>query len=98
VVEAGDIHAGEHNARWCFASGPNKNLAVWSDVNSQFIPEAHMLQTDRWRAQSSRQSIQELPVGDDPLPPDHVKMRVMVGILVVAHSKVVGAEATRAES
>jgi len=39
-VEAGDILAGEHNTRWCFANGPNKNLTVWSDVNAQFIPEA----------------------------------------------------------
>jgi len=41
VAEAGDILAGEYNVRWCFANGPNKNLAVWSDVNSPFIPEAH---------------------------------------------------------
>ena len=81
MVEAGDILAGEHSARWRFANGPNKNLAVWSDVNLQFIPEAHMLQTDRWCAQSSRQSIQELPVSDDPLAPDQVKMRVGAGDL-----------------
>ena len=41
----------------------------WTDADVPFIPEACMLQTDRWRAESSRQSIQGLPVGDDPLPP-----------------------------
>ncbi len=80
-MEAGDILVGEHSVRWRFANGPNKNLTVWSDVNAQFIPEAHVLQKDRWRAESSRQSLQGLPVGDDPLPPDHVKMRVGVGDL-----------------
>jgi hypothetical protein len=42
VVEAGDILAGEVSVRWCFANGPNKNLTVWSDVNTQFIAEYHL--------------------------------------------------------
>ena len=79
MVEAGDILAGEVSVLWCFANGPNKNLTVWSDVNTQFMPEARMLQTGHWRAESSRQSLQGLPVGHDPLPADRVKMRVGVG-------------------
>ena len=39
MVEAGDILAGEVSVRWCFANGPSKNLTVWSDVNTQFIPK-----------------------------------------------------------
>ena len=66
MVEAGDILAGEVSVPWSFVNGPNKNLSVCLDVNTQLIPEAHMLQTDRWRAESSRQSIQGLPVGNDP--------------------------------
>ena len=77
--EAGDILAGEDSVRWCFANGPNNNLTVWAEVNTQFIPEARRLETERWRTESSRQSIQRLPVGDDLLPPDRVKMRVGVG-------------------
>jgi uncharacterized protein YjbJ (UPF0337 family) len=42
VVEAGDILAGEVSLRWCFANGPNKNLNVWSDENTQFKEEDAM--------------------------------------------------------
>ena len=74
AVEAGDILAGEHNARRCFANGPNRNLTAESDMDTQFIPESRLLQTDRWRVESSQQTIQELSVGADPLPVlGHVK-------------------------
>jgi hypothetical protein len=70
VVEAGDILAGEDSAGRSFAKGPNKTLTAGSDVDTQLIQESRMLETDHWRAQLSRESVQELPVGDDP---DQVK-------------------------
>jgi hypothetical protein len=66
VVEAGDILAGEHSARRRFANGPDKNLTAASDVDTQCTPESRLPQTEHWRAESSRQSIQGLPVGDEP--------------------------------
>ena len=69
MVEAGDILAGEDSVRRYLTEGANKELTPGSDLDTHFIPESRMPQTDSWHAKPSRQVSNEVPVGDDPLVP-----------------------------
>jgi putative transposase len=66
IHDRGDTPVIAESARRRFTSDPNKNLTVGSDVNNEYIPEAHKLQTEHWSGNSRRQGLKGHSASDDP--------------------------------